>query len=204
MGTCPSLTSTSLWQMPHASTLTSTFPAPGAGTGLSTSSKGPPGRDTCTARIVDMAASMGRRTGFVTAVPRRAEVDVDPIGASEGTAAGGARVAGGDTGAAEGVGVLEATAAVGACGRPRAARIAGGPAFQTPQFFEVRIIEALGPAVGAAVRAVTARLARLAALDTAGVAVAALADESRSRALSADAARAHLTAAQGADVADTD
>src|SRR5438552_13539925 len=50
----PSLTSESLWQMPHACTLIRTDPGTGSGIGRSTISKGPFGRETCTTRIVAM------------------------------------------------------------------------------------------------------------------------------------------------------
>src|SRR6266571_3540786 len=43
--------------MPQARTLIRSDPAPGSGIGLSTISSGPPGRDTCTARIVVMGSS---------------------------------------------------------------------------------------------------------------------------------------------------
>jgi hypothetical protein len=42
--------------MPHASTLIRTHPAAGSGTGRSMTSNGPFARDTCTARMVAMAA----------------------------------------------------------------------------------------------------------------------------------------------------
>src|ERR1700690_1288603 len=48
-GQYPSLTSASLWQIPHASTLMRTCPRPGCGIGRSTISKLPPGLLTCTA-----------------------------------------------------------------------------------------------------------------------------------------------------------
>src|SRR5882724_2297947 len=48
-GQSPSLTSTSLWQTPQASTLMRTCARPGSGMGRSTSSNGPPGLLTCTA-----------------------------------------------------------------------------------------------------------------------------------------------------------
>src|SRR3954469_17694244 len=51
-GHWPSLVKTSLWQTPQAWTLIRTDPGPGSGIGRSTSSRGPPGRETWAARIV--------------------------------------------------------------------------------------------------------------------------------------------------------
>src|SRR5208283_6166706 len=51
-GKCPSFVNESLWQIPQACTLIRTDPAPGFGISRSTISKGPPGRETCTARIL--------------------------------------------------------------------------------------------------------------------------------------------------------
>src|SRR2546430_95767 len=65
-GKAPSLVNTSLWQMPQACTLTRTEPGPGSGTGRSTSSRGPPGRDTWTARMFGMA-QLRKRGGDRTA-----------------------------------------------------------------------------------------------------------------------------------------
>src|SRR6266480_6823037 len=48
----PSLTSTSLWQMPHASTFTRTCPAPGSEISRSTNSQSPPGLLICAAFIL--------------------------------------------------------------------------------------------------------------------------------------------------------
>src|SRR6266481_2041471 len=53
-GQSPSLTMTSLWQTPHASTLMRTCPRPGSGIGRSTSSRAPPGLLTCTAFMSGM------------------------------------------------------------------------------------------------------------------------------------------------------
>src|SRR5207248_8115668 len=50
-GNRPSLTITSLWQIPHASTFTSTCPRPGCGTSRSTISKSPPALLICAAFI---------------------------------------------------------------------------------------------------------------------------------------------------------
>src|ERR1700734_805996 len=50
-GNAPSLVSESLWQMPQASTLIRTWPAPGSGTSRCTSSKGPSAAATWIARI---------------------------------------------------------------------------------------------------------------------------------------------------------
>jgi hypothetical protein len=67
------LVSESLWQMPQASTLIRTDPGPGSGTGRSTISKGPFGRETCTTRIVAMISLQSRfdaqvhsKRGFIT------------------------------------------------------------------------------------------------------------------------------------------
>src|SRR6266567_3603604 len=54
-GQSPSLTSTSLWQTPQASTLTRTWARPGSGMGRSANSNGPPGLLTCTAFIRGMS-----------------------------------------------------------------------------------------------------------------------------------------------------
>src|SRR4051794_15007103 len=53
-GHWPSLVKTSLWQTPQAWTLIRTDPGPGSGIGRSTSSRGPPGRETWATRIVAM------------------------------------------------------------------------------------------------------------------------------------------------------
>src|SRR6266850_8286934 len=53
-GQIPSLVAESLWQTPQASTLIRTCPELGSGISRSTISKGPLGRETCTARIFDM------------------------------------------------------------------------------------------------------------------------------------------------------
>src|SRR5439155_23651767 len=50
-GQRPSLTTKSLWQMPHASTFTRTCPAPGSGMSRSTNSQSPPGLLICAAFI---------------------------------------------------------------------------------------------------------------------------------------------------------
>src|SRR6478735_11656862 len=50
-GQSPSLTNESLWQTPHASTLTRAHPRSGAGMSRSTNSSGPPARGTWTTRI---------------------------------------------------------------------------------------------------------------------------------------------------------
>src|SRR6266480_1234252 len=50
-GQSPSLTNESLWQIPHASTFTRTWPAPGSGISRSTNSKSPPGLLICAAFI---------------------------------------------------------------------------------------------------------------------------------------------------------
>src|SRR6266498_525066 len=47
----PSFTSTSLWQMPQASTFTRTWPGPGLGTSRSTNSQSPPALLICAAFI---------------------------------------------------------------------------------------------------------------------------------------------------------
>src|SRR5690348_15987972 len=51
-GHWPSMVKTSLWQTPQAWTLIRTDPGPGSGIGRSTSSRGPPGRETWATRIV--------------------------------------------------------------------------------------------------------------------------------------------------------
>src|SRR4051794_7640203 len=51
-GQRPSLVKTSLWQTPQAWTLIRTDPGPGSGIGRSTSSRGPPARETWATRIV--------------------------------------------------------------------------------------------------------------------------------------------------------
>src|SRR5262249_9785948 len=56
-GHWPSLVKTSLWQTPQAWTLIRTAPGPGSGIGRSTSSRGPPGRETWATRIVAMRMS---------------------------------------------------------------------------------------------------------------------------------------------------
>src|SRR5262245_36410873 len=53
-GHWPSLVNTSLWHTPQAWTLIRTDPGPGSGIGRSTSSRGPPGRETWATRIVAM------------------------------------------------------------------------------------------------------------------------------------------------------
>src|ERR1017187_8804435 len=53
-GKCPSFVNESLWQIPQACTLIRTDPAPGSGISRSTISKGPPGLETCTARMFDI------------------------------------------------------------------------------------------------------------------------------------------------------
>src|SRR3954465_2956287 len=53
-GHWPSLVKTWLWQTPQAWTLIRTDPGPGSGIGRSTSSSGPPGRETWATRIVFM------------------------------------------------------------------------------------------------------------------------------------------------------
>ena len=55
----PSFVSTSLWQMPFASTRTRTMPGPGVGISRSTISNGPPARETWTARIFGMDPPLG-------------------------------------------------------------------------------------------------------------------------------------------------
>src|SRR5437764_9555268 len=58
-GQRPSLVIASLWQMPQAWTLIRTDPGPGSGIGRSTSSRGPPGRETWATRIVAMRILLG-------------------------------------------------------------------------------------------------------------------------------------------------
>src|SRR5256886_17593435 len=55
----PSLMSTSLWQMPHASTFTRTCPGPGCGMSRSTNSQFPPGLPICAAFIVFIIRLLG-------------------------------------------------------------------------------------------------------------------------------------------------
>src|SRR5436190_14797414 len=55
----PSLTSTSLWQMPHASTFTRTCPLPGSGISRSTNSQSPPGLLICANFILLMMVGGG-------------------------------------------------------------------------------------------------------------------------------------------------
>src|SRR2546427_12693158 len=56
-GQRPSLTSTSLWQTPHAVTLTRTVPGDGSGIGRSTISNSRFAADICATRIVFIATS---------------------------------------------------------------------------------------------------------------------------------------------------
>src|SRR5437016_10466476 len=51
--------STSLWQMPHASTFTRTCPGPGCGMSRSTNSQFPPGLPICAAFIVFIIRLLG-------------------------------------------------------------------------------------------------------------------------------------------------
>src|SRR6185369_6193499 len=67
-GHWPSLVKTSLWQTPQAWTLIRTDPGPGSGIGRSTSSRGPPGRETWATRIVAMRISS--RSPVVLRLPR--------------------------------------------------------------------------------------------------------------------------------------
>src|SRR5262245_59784321 len=55
-GKVPSLVNASLWQTPQADTLIRTVPGSGSGTGRSTISKGPFGRETWATRMVAMTA----------------------------------------------------------------------------------------------------------------------------------------------------
>src|SRR5579864_1864531 len=67
-GHWPSLVKTSLWQTPQAWTLIRTDPGPGSGIGRSTSSRGPPARETCTARIVALRMFISVSCGVTVGV----------------------------------------------------------------------------------------------------------------------------------------
>ena len=79
-GIAPVLVKTSLWQTPHASTLTRTWPGPGSGRSRSTSSRGPPALATCTTRILGMfvVSSEGNRTILYRGGPLRLDIFVLP------------------------------------------------------------------------------------------------------------------------------
>src|SRR3954453_22600767 len=67
-GHWPSLVKTSLWQTPQAWTLIRTDPGPGSGIGRSTSSRGPPGRETWATRIVAMRMFLSVYCGVTVGV----------------------------------------------------------------------------------------------------------------------------------------
>src|SRR5262249_33290147 len=67
-GHWPCLVKTSLWQTPQAWTLIRTDPGPGSGIGRSTSSRGPPGRETWATRIVAMRMLLSVSCGVTVGV----------------------------------------------------------------------------------------------------------------------------------------
>src|SRR5262249_46528717 len=70
-GHWPSLVKTSLWQTPQAWTLIRTDPGPGSGIGRSTSSRGPPGRETWATRIVALRVCISVSCGVTVGVTVR-------------------------------------------------------------------------------------------------------------------------------------